>query len=35
MYLALTAEQQALKDELRSYFVRLVDEAEGAAFRIL
>jgi 3-oxocholest-4-en-26-oyl-CoA dehydrogenase alpha subunit len=30
MHLALTAEQTELKDELRSYFVRLVDEVEGA-----
>ena len=30
MHLALTAEQSELKDELRSYFVRLVDEVEGA-----
>ena len=30
MHLALTAEQMDLKDELRSYFVRLVDEVEGA-----
>ena len=29
MQLALTEEQEALKDELRSYFVRLVDEVEG------
>jgi hypothetical protein len=29
MQLALTAEQEELKDELRSYFVRLVDEVEG------
>jgi len=31
MYLALTTEQQALKDELRRYFVRLVSDVEGAA----
>ena len=29
MHLALTGQQQELKDELRSYFVRLVDEVEG------
>ncbi|HVC69689.1 MAG TPA: acyl-CoA dehydrogenase family protein [Acidimicrobiales bacterium] len=29
MYLTLTAEQQDLKDELRAYFARLVDEVEG------
>ena len=29
MHLALTGRQQELKDELRSYFVRLVDEVEG------
>jgi alkylation response protein AidB-like acyl-CoA dehydrogenase len=29
MQLALTTEQEELKDELRSYFVRLVDEVEG------
>ena len=29
MELGLTAEQQELKDELRHYFVRLVDEVEG------
>jgi alkylation response protein AidB-like acyl-CoA dehydrogenase len=28
--LGLTAEQQDLKDELRAYFVRLVDEVEGS-----
>ncbi|HVB93368.1 MAG TPA: acyl-CoA dehydrogenase family protein [Acidimicrobiales bacterium] len=31
MQLALTAEQEELKDELRAYFVRLVDEVEGTA----
>ena len=30
MELELTAEQQDLKDELRAYFVRLVDEVEGS-----
>ena len=30
MHLALTAEQAELKDELRAYFVRLVDEVEGS-----
>jgi len=30
MHLALTAEQTELKEELRSYFVRLVEEVEGA-----
>jgi alkylation response protein AidB-like acyl-CoA dehydrogenase len=30
MYLALTAEQEELKSELRSYFVRLVDEVRGS-----
>ena len=30
MELGLTAEQQDLKDELRAYFVRLVDEVEGS-----
>jgi 3-oxocholest-4-en-26-oyl-CoA dehydrogenase alpha subunit len=30
MHLALTEEQTELKQELRSYFVRLVDEVEGA-----
>ena len=30
MELGLTAEQQELKDELRHYFVRLVDEVEGS-----
>ena len=29
MQLDLTAEQEELKDQLRSYFVRLVDEVEG------
>jgi 3-oxocholest-4-en-26-oyl-CoA dehydrogenase alpha subunit len=29
MQLALTPEQEELKDELRAYFVRLVDEVEG------
>ena len=29
MYLALTAEQQSLKDELRAYFARLVEVVEG------
>jgi hypothetical protein len=28
--LGLTAEQRELKDELRHYFVRLVDEVEGS-----
>jgi hypothetical protein len=30
MELGLTAEQQELKDQLREYFVRLVDEVEGS-----
>ena len=30
MELELTAEQRELKDELRDYFVRLVDEVEGS-----
>ncbi len=30
MFLTLTKEQQELKDELRAYFVRLVDEVVGA-----
>ena len=30
MYLSLTNEQQDLKDELRAYFVRLVDEVQGS-----
>ena len=30
MQLALTAEQQELKDEVRSYFVDLVHEVEGS-----
>ena len=30
MHLALTEEQTELQQELRSYFVRLVDEVEGA-----
>jgi alkylation response protein AidB-like acyl-CoA dehydrogenase len=30
VHLALTSEQEALRTELRSYFVRLVDEVEGS-----
>jgi alkylation response protein AidB-like acyl-CoA dehydrogenase len=30
VYLSLTNEQQDLKDELRAYFVRLVDEVQGS-----